>query len=553
MPVSMHVTLRRSNRISSNPIRLQEEHANILLLQQEEIDLQRALQASELDLDLKDASDEDVSIVQHDSEDESKEDALVPSTESIWIKEIHSIRLPRFMADSGPQVALSDPLDLLQLFLPYSLLALIAQNTTAYAHSKGASSDWCTTPEELYRFIAVHICMGICVLPQVQLYWSEEYHIPFISQCFTRNRFMEILRYFHITPPDISSLNVPPLGKVQPLLDSLNQSFATFYKPGKELTVDEAMVGFKGRSAMKQYIPNKPTKWGYKVWCLSSNNYLLSFKVYEGAREGNASLSASDAVLHLVRPYQNHNRVLYMDRLFTSPELLTTLLENRTRGCGTVRFNQEGLPEKFKEKNPKMKKGTMKCWQKGEMGALLWKDRRLVRMLSTHISPKMTKRIRRRGHSKKERVPKVVLDYNQFKGGVDTVDQLRDNYSIGRKSLKWWPRLAWWCIDMCIVNAYSLHCMNSSVPLTHLQFRERLMHQLAEKYGQPCNEREEQRQRSSHGSQNHHKLIHSELERDCSLCSVQPTNRRETRYKCDICDIYLCVIPCYDIHRGENN
>src|SRR6185437_1686824 len=115
-------------------------------------------------------------------------------------------------------------------------------------------------------------------------------------------------------------------------------------------------------------------------------------------------------------------------------------------------------------------------WQQGSMGALVWKDRRLVYMLTTHVSPKTTQLVLRKGQSKKERVPSVILDYNHFKGGVDTVDQLRDSYSIGRKSMKWWPRLAWWCIDMCIVNAYSLHCMNKSNYLTHLEFRERLMH-----------------------------------------------------------------------------
>jgi hypothetical protein len=35
------------------------------------------------------------------------------------------------------------------------------------------------------------------------------------------------------------------------------------------------MVGFKGRSGIKQYIKNKPTKWGYKVWCIANEGYLL--------------------------------------------------------------------------------------------------------------------------------------------------------------------------------------------------------------------------------------------------------------------------------------
>ena len=189
--------------------------------QLEEKDIQRALEASQEELDLDDGSDEDLSIVEHDEEEEEEKEEPISSTPSSWSKDIHSVVLPIFKADTGPQIPFSDPLDLLQLFLPYGLLSLIAVNTTAYAHTKGASSDWRTTPEELFVFIAAHICMGICVNPRVEMYWSEEYSLPFITQCFSRNRFKELLRYFHISPPNPHSLSATPLGKVQLLLDSL--------------------------------------------------------------------------------------------------------------------------------------------------------------------------------------------------------------------------------------------------------------------------------------------------------------------------------------------
>ena len=362
---------RRSKRKASTPLRLQEEQASLRLQQQEERDLLHALEASQEEFDLEDGSDEDSSILEHDEEEEEQKEGPTLPSESTWKREIHQVVIPEFKAVSGPQVPFSDPLDLLHLFLPYSLMALIATNTNSYAHSKDATSDWSTTPEELFVFIAAHICMGICVYPRVHMYWPQEYHLPFISQCFSRDRFMELLRYFHIAPLEEPSVTVPPLGKVQLLLDFLAVSFASFYKPGRELTIDEAMVGFKGRSTLKQYIPNKPTKWGYKIWCLCSQNYTLAFKVCEGARSANDSVSAAKAALEMVRPYHNHNRILYMDRLFTSPELLATLLENKTRGCGTVRNNRVGLPKEFKRLEKDMKSGEMESWQKGSMGALV--------------------------------------------------------------------------------------------------------------------------------------------------------------------------------------
>ena len=57
------------------------------------------------------------------------------------------------------------------------------------------------------------------------------------------------------------------------------------YYPHTQLSVDEAMIPFKGRSSMKQYLPMKPVKRGFKVWAMADalNGYLYDFNVYTGA------------------------------------------------------------------------------------------------------------------------------------------------------------------------------------------------------------------------------------------------------------------------------
>jgi Transposase IS4 len=102
--------------------------------------------------------------------------------------------------------------------------------------------------------------MGINLLPSIHMYWSKNWRSELISNMFTRDRYMELLRYFHISPPSPSSSSSSPLSKLEPLLSELSKSFPAFYLPGQVLVVDEAMVGFKGRSEMKQYIKNKPAK-----------------------------------------------------------------------------------------------------------------------------------------------------------------------------------------------------------------------------------------------------------------------------------------------------
>ena len=48
------------------------------------------------------------------------------------------------------------------------------------------------------------------------------------------------------------------------------------------------MIPFKGQSSMKQYVPLKPVKRGFKVWAMadSLNGYLYDFNVYTGASGG---------------------------------------------------------------------------------------------------------------------------------------------------------------------------------------------------------------------------------------------------------------------------
>ena len=56
--------------------------------------------------------------------------------------------------------------------------------------------------------------------------------------------------------------------------------------PGQNISIDERMVAFKGRKGKKQYIKDKPTKWGFKLWTLASSDsgYTYKFQVYTGKR-----------------------------------------------------------------------------------------------------------------------------------------------------------------------------------------------------------------------------------------------------------------------------
>ncbi len=71
------------------------------------------------------------------------------------------------------------------------------------------------------------------------------------------------------------------------------------------------MVAFKGRSPIKLYIPSKPHKWGYKIYCLSSDDYLLHFEIYAGKEDRSADGATYDTVMRMLQGYEDKAYTLF--------------------------------------------------------------------------------------------------------------------------------------------------------------------------------------------------------------------------------------------------
>jgi hypothetical protein len=65
--------------------------------------------------------------------------------------------------------------------------------------------------------------------------------------------------------------------------------------------------------------------------------------------------------------------------------------------------------------------------------------------------------IQKGGQQKEIQTPVCVLDYTKHMGGVDRSDQYCATYAFIQKSLKWWRKLFFLCLEVCIVNSYILY------------------------------------------------------------------------------------------------
>ena len=80
-------------------------------------------------------------------------------------------------------------------------------------------------------------------------------------------RFFSLLSNLHLNDqteePKKGDVN---FDKIRPFIEKISETYLNYYNPTREQSVDESIVKFKGRSTVKQYMPQKSIKRGYKAW-----------------------------------------------------------------------------------------------------------------------------------------------------------------------------------------------------------------------------------------------------------------------------------------------
>lgn len=256
-------------------------------------------------------------------------------------------------------------IDFFQTIFTDDMVMKIVEETNNYAMQKGSKNWNPITPEEVRVFIGIMIFMGIHRLPSTDHYWSSDpaLRVDIIADTMTIKRFKKILENIHFND---NSTQVPrsdpaydKLHKIRPIVDMLNSiiSNTNIYKPSSFISVDESMVPFNGRSAIKQYMPLKPVKRGYKVWCIADakTGFIFKFRVYTGKSDSVEGESLGEKVVLDLTTNVRAGSLVVFDNFFASVPLLEKLHDRKLYSCGTVRSTRKHLPDFIKGK-PNTKK-----------------------------------------------------------------------------------------------------------------------------------------------------------------------------------------------------
>ena len=408
--------------------------------------------------------------------------------------------------------------------------------------------------------------MGLVHKPTIESYFCEKYfsqHTPGFK-IISLDRFKLLLHFFHVSDFDKeaprTSSSYDPLYKFRDVLTIVNENFQKSYRLDQDISIDDSIIGFKGRHVSIQYIKiKKHHQWGPKMYVLAEAKTGYSYRLMFHCKQSTKTTKVQphDVCMQLLKAEnRSKNHHLGVDNYYTSVALCEDLYQQGVYVTGTVRQNRVGLPVDIKQKIKQ--KGHFVCWRKGPLLAVNFHDRNCVRLLSTFCTAKTNSK----GDGDRARcVPSVVSHYNSVTGGVDTAHQLVQEYAAEVRTRKCWKKVVFHLLDRMVVNAYLLYKHNPSVPaagkLSHHKFTVLTVEHLIGSY----NSCQRPGRRSTcpveaRLDQKHFiEYIPDGKRKKCVVCGDRPQTFSGTRVRtyCPDCNVGLCIGECFRRYHTLNN
>jgi len=187
-----------------------------------------------------------------------------------------------------------------------------------------------------------------------ELWTADGTGIQILRPCMSYDRFLFLLRCIRFddlqTRP--GRRQTDKFAPIRTILDIFVKICQQCYNTSEFTPIDEMLHPFRGRCSFIQYMPNKPAKYGVKIFalCDAKTFYCSNLEIYCGKQPPgpyDVRNTPTDIVMRLVSPIENSNKNVTTDNWYTNIPLLHYLPEKKTTLLGTMKKNKREIPPNF--------------------------------------------------------------------------------------------------------------------------------------------------------------------------------------------------------------
>jgi len=154
--------------------------------------------------------------------------------------------------------------------------------------------------------------MGLVDLPSYKLFWRKHplFENSFVKSHISKKEYEFIVRFLHFEDKNVED----KISKIRNLVAYFNTLWTKYSPLCKTYTIDETMIPYRGRLGIKQYMPNKPCKYGIKIYVFASSElaYVQKWHIYSGKYD---KKDTNNIVLELLQGISSSSH-LFMDSHF---------------------------------------------------------------------------------------------------------------------------------------------------------------------------------------------------------------------------------------------
>ncbi|XP_036430300.1 piggyBac transposable element-derived protein 5 [Colossoma macropomum] len=438
---------------------------------------------------------------QQEREEEEEEEV---EEEEGWRDTLKDISLAQYKDTHGPtqkMPATATAMDFFQLFVPDNVIQNMVTQTNMYAKKYqerfGSDEGWTNvTPAEMKAFLGFVISTSVHRCESVLSIWSSGFFSNrSIALKMSQARFEKILKYFHIVAFRSSQGGNQGLYKIQPFLDSLQQSFSCTFRPSQTQVLHEPLIDedpvFITTCTERELRKRKKRKFSLWVRQCSSTGFICQIYVHLKEAPGPDGLDTlkkpqlhSLVAKQLCQNLAGRSAIIFTGPSITSLNLFQEFEKQEIYCCGllsTRKSDCTGLPPSML-RNPEapQQRGQYRTKMKGNMSLISWYNKGNFRFLTNAYPPTKQGVIIKR---KSGEIP-CPLAVEAFAAHLSYICKYDDKYSkyfIFHKPNKTWQQVFWLTISIAINNAYILYKMSDayhSKRYSRAQFGERLVKEL---------------------------------------------------------------------------